>query len=146
MNALAKISVVIDDFIAEYQLDCITLRCWEELQPIFGIAPCVLLSELNDRGITAACEVDLCSAINMYSMQLASQTPATCLDWNNNYGSDPDKVILFHCGPVPQWKRERLPTIRCLPKPAPAADGVAMKAASPRLILPIPTAKPKTAS
>jgi len=102
MNALAKISVVIDDFIAEYQLDCITLRCWEELQPIFGIAPCVLLSELNDRGITAACEVDLCSAINMYSMQLASQTPATCLDWNNNYGSDPDKVILFHCGPVPQ--------------------------------------------
>ena len=62
----------------------------------------MLLSELNDRGITAACEVDLCSAINMYSMQLASQTPATCLDWNNNYGSDPDKVILFHCGPVPQ--------------------------------------------
>ena len=24
------------------------------------------------------------------------------LDWNNNYGDDPDHVILFHCGPVAQ--------------------------------------------
>ncbi len=111
MNSLAKVSVVLDDFIREYQLDCITLRCWEELQPIFGIAPCVLLSELNDRGITASCEVDLCSAINMYSMQLASQEPATCLDWNNNYGDALDKVILFHCGPVAQSLMEEKGTV-----------------------------------
>jgi L-fucose isomerase-like protein len=38
----------------------------------------------------------------MYALQLASQEPSTCLDWNNNYGEDPDKCILFHCGPVPQ--------------------------------------------
>lgn len=24
------------------------------------------------------------------------------LDWNNNYGDDENKVILFHCGPVAQ--------------------------------------------
>jgi L-fucose isomerase-like protein len=27
---------------------------------------------------------------------------AACLDWNNNYGDDEDKCVLFHCGPVPQ--------------------------------------------
>lgn len=102
MNTLAKVSVVLDDYIEQYDLDCITLRCWEELQPILGIAPCVLLSELNDRGIVASCEVDLCSAINMYSMQLATGKSTACLDWNNNYGDNPDKVILFHCGPVAQ--------------------------------------------
>ncbi|MBS7262167.1 MAG: hypothetical protein KIG36_00975, partial [Eubacteriales bacterium] len=102
MNTLAKVSVVIDDMIEQYQLDCVTLRCWEELQPILGIAPCVLLSFLNDRGTVAACEIDLCSAINMYAMQLASGHPAACLDWNNNYGTAKDKVILFHCGPVAQ--------------------------------------------
>jgi L-fucose isomerase-like protein len=100
LTALAKTGVVLDDFILEYDLDCITLRCWEEMQTVLGIAPCVLISELNDRGIVASCEIDLCSAINMYSMQLASEKPAACLDWNNNYGGDPDKVILFHCGPV----------------------------------------------
>ena len=36
-----QVSVVIDDFIEEYQLDCITLRCWEEMQPALRIAPCV---------------------------------------------------------------------------------------------------------
>ena len=101
-ETLAKVSVAIDDMMREYHLDCITLRCWEEMQTVLGVAPCVLLSELNDRGIVASCEIDLCSAINMYSMLLASQTPAACLDWNNNYGDDPNKVILFHCGPVAQ--------------------------------------------
>ena len=99
---LSKVSVVIDDYMSEYRLDCITLRCWEEMQSELGVAPCVLLSELNDRGIAASCEIDLCSAINMYSMQLASQKPTACLDWNNNYGDDPDKVILFHCGSTAQ--------------------------------------------
>ena len=101
-ETLAKVSVAIDDMMHEYHLDCITLRCWEEMQTVLGVAPCVLLSELNDRGIVASCEIDLCSAINMYSMLLASQTPTACLDWNNNYGDDPNKVILFHCGPVAQ--------------------------------------------
>lgn len=101
-ETLAKVSVAIDDMIAEYHLDCITLRCWEEMQTVLGVAPCVLLSELNDRGIVASCEIDLCSAINMYSLMLASQMPAACLDWNNNYGEDLNKVILFHCGPVAQ--------------------------------------------
>lgn len=102
LTALAKVSVVIDDYMSEFRLDCITLRCWEEMQTVLGIAPCVLLSELNDRGIVASCEIDLCSAINMYSMQLATGKPTACLDWNNNYGNDENKVILFHSGSTAQ--------------------------------------------
>ena len=110
-ETLAKVSVAIDDMIAEYHLDCITLRCWEEMQTVLGVAPCVLLSELNDRGIVASCEIDLCSALNMYSLMLASQMPAACLDWNNNYGEDLNKVILFHCGPVAQSLMEKKGTV-----------------------------------
>lgn len=66
------------------------------------ICPCVLLSELNDRGIAASCEIDMCSAITMRAMSLASEMPTAVLDWNNNYGDEEDKVILFHCGPVAQ--------------------------------------------
>ena len=99
---LAKISVVIDEYIEEYHLDAITLRCWNEMETILRVCPCVLLSELNDRGIVASCEIDLCSAITMRAMNLASGKPTACLDWNNNYGDDENKVILFHCGPVEQ--------------------------------------------
>ena len=38
----------------------------------------------------------------MRAKALASEKPTTCLDWNNNYGEDENKVILFHCGPVAQ--------------------------------------------
>jgi L-fucose isomerase-like protein len=99
---LVRLGVVIDEIIKEYNLNTLALRCWMEIEIEFGVAPCVLLSEINDRGFPAACELDICNAITMYGLNLASGKPATCLDWNNNYGEDPDKCILFHCGPVPQ--------------------------------------------
>ncbi len=99
---LAKVSVAIDDIVSDYSLDCLALRCWIEIEKELGVSPCVLLSELNDRGVVAACELDVCNAVPMYGLHLAAGRPATCLDWNNNYGEDADKCILFHCGPVPQ--------------------------------------------
>ncbi len=99
---LVRFGVVIDEIIDEYNLDTLAIRCWIEMEKEFGVAPCVLLSEINDRGIPAACELDVCNAVAMYALHLASGEPATCLDWNNNYGDAPDKCILFHCGPVPQ--------------------------------------------
>ena len=99
---LAKISVVIDEYIETYHLDAISLRCWNEMETYLRVCPCVLISELNDRGIVASCEIDMCSAITMRALSLATQGPAACLDWNNNYGDDPDKVILFHCGSTAQ--------------------------------------------
>jgi L-fucose isomerase-like protein len=101
-ETLAKVAVALDDIMDEYSLDCMALRCWLELEKELGVSPCVLLSEMNDRGIVSACELDVCNAVPMYALYQASQRPATCLDWNNNYGEDPDKCILFHCGPVPQ--------------------------------------------
>ncbi len=101
-NTLAKISCVIDWYIETYHLDAITLRCWNEMETILRVCPCVLISELNDRGIVCSCEVDLCSAITMRAMALASGKATACLDWNNNYGDEENKVILFHCGPVAQ--------------------------------------------
>ena len=99
---IVKLAVVIDQIIEEYKLDALAVRCWTELQKILKISPCVILSDLNERGIPAACEVDICNAISMFALHLASGKSPACLDWNNNYGNDENKCILFHCGPVPQ--------------------------------------------
>jgi L-fucose isomerase-like protein len=98
---IVRLGVTLDAIIEEYQLDAIAVRCWMEMQRQLGVSPCVLLGELNNRGIPAACEVDLGNAIAMQALRLASDGPAACLDWNNNYADDDDKCILFHCGPVP---------------------------------------------
>ncbi|NLJ41470.1 MAG: hypothetical protein GX352_07680 [Clostridiales bacterium] len=102
LETLSKLAVAVDDLIDEYKLDTIALRCWDEIEKELRVSPCVILSELNDRGIAASCELDVCNAVAMHALSAASQVPATVLDWNNNYGDDDDKCILFHCGPVPQ--------------------------------------------
>jgi L-fucose isomerase-like protein len=101
LENLTRLGVVLDELIAEYNMDAIAIRCWLELQQQLGISPCVLLGLLNDTGTSAACEVDVCNAVAMVALALASGRPATVLDWNNNYGEEDDKCILFHCGPVP---------------------------------------------
>jgi L-fucose isomerase-like protein len=102
LNKLSRLGVVIDEVIAGSGLDAVAIRCWVEMQTILGVSPCVLLSEMNDRGMVAACEVDVGNAVCMYALGAASGQVTTCLDWNNNYGEEEDKCILFHCGPVPQ--------------------------------------------
>lgn len=99
---LVRLAVTLDDIVEEYQLDALAVRCWEEMQTVLGVSPCVLLSEMNDRGVVTACEVDMGNAITMFALRQASGNVATCLDWNNNYADEDDKCILFHCGPVPQ--------------------------------------------
>ncbi|HNS31924.1 MAG TPA: hypothetical protein PKN36_03000 [bacterium] len=99
---IIKLSVVLDGMIEEYELDAVALRCWDEMQRILGISPCVVLSEINNRGIPAACEVDVGNAVTMFALSRASGSIATCLDWNNNYGEEEEKCILFHCGSAPR--------------------------------------------
>lgn len=98
---LVKLAVVLDALIAEYQMNAIAIRCWPELQHELGIMPCVTMAALNDQGVPAACEVDIGNAVLMHALTLASGRPVALLDWNNNYGADDDKCILFHCSAVP---------------------------------------------
>lgn len=99
---LCKLGVTLDAIIQRDGLDCGAIRCWLELQQQLGISPCVLLSVCNEQGFPFACEVDIGSAVTMQALSLATGNPPACLDWNNNYCDDPEKCILFHCGPVPQ--------------------------------------------
>jgi len=40
--------------------------------------------------------------LGMHALQLASGSPSALLDWNNNYGSDPNKAVCFHCSNLPK--------------------------------------------
>ena len=102
LENIARLGVVIDDLIAEYDLDAIAIRCWDELQKKYGVAPCLILGELNERGIAAACELDVTNAVMMRAIGLAANYPVMLLDVNNNFHNDRDRIIFFHCGPAPQ--------------------------------------------
>lgn len=102
LENIARLAVTLDELIAEYRLHTIAIRCWDELQKRYGIAPCVILGDLNEKGISSACELDINNAVMMRALQLASNHPVMLYDVNNNYGNDEKKTIFFHCGPSPK--------------------------------------------
>lgn len=98
---MAKLAVVLDGWIAEAQVDFTAVQCWTAIEEYFGVVPCTVMSMLSNKLMPSACEVDVTGAIGMYALTLASGVPAALLDWNNNYGDDPDKCVLFHCSNLP---------------------------------------------
>ena len=112
LTNLSKLGVVFDKLIEEYSLNAIAVRCWDEFVTQYHIAPCLVLSDLNEKGIPAACELDINNAIMMYALYLASENPVMLLDVNNNYGDCPNKNIMFHCSAVPKsFFEEEVPVI-----------------------------------
>ncbi len=45
--------------------------------------------------MSSACEVDIAGVVGMHALRLASETPSALLDWNNNYGDDPEQGRLL---------------------------------------------------
>jgi L-fucose isomerase-like protein len=99
---MAKFGCVVDRWIKEMELDGTAIQCWTAMEEFFGIVPCTLMSMMSESLVPSACEVDVTGLLGMYILQLAGGTPSALLDWNNNYGSDLDKAVLFHCSNLPK--------------------------------------------
>jgi L-fucose isomerase-like protein len=99
---MAKLGAVIDGWMAETDVTVSAVQCWTSLEEFFGVVPCTIMSMMSDDLMPSACEVDVCGTVSMYALSLASQTPSALLDWNNNYGEDPDKAVCFHCSNLPK--------------------------------------------
>jgi L-fucose isomerase-like protein len=97
---MAKFGYVLDRWVKDTGLNGTAIQCWTALQQFFGIVPCALMSMASESLVPSACEVDITGLLGMYILQLASGTPSAIVDWNNNYGDDPDKCVCFHCSNI----------------------------------------------
>jgi L-fucose isomerase-like protein len=98
---MARLGVVIDDWMEQNDLSATALQCWTSVEEYYGIVPCTLMSMMSNNLMSSACETDIAGLIGMVAMGLASGKPSAIVDWNNNYGDDPDKAVVFHCSNLP---------------------------------------------
>ncbi len=105
---IAKLDVVLNDFIEANSLDASAIQCWTSLQQNYGCNVCTSMSMFSENMLPSACEVDVTGTLSMYALQLASGSPSALVDWNNNYADDEEKCVLFHCG---NWAKSFLPDI-----------------------------------
>ncbi len=99
---MARLGVVIEDWMAENRLVASAVQCWTAMEEFYGVVPCTLMSMMSNELMPSACETDIAGVIGMYAMALASGKPSALVDWNNNYGEDPDKCVIFHCSNLPK--------------------------------------------
>lgn len=105
---MAKLDVVLAEFVAENALDATAIQCWTSVQQNYGCNVCTSMSIMSESMSPSGCEVDVTGTLSMYALQLASGTPSALVDWNNNYADDDNKCVLFHCG---NWAKSFLPDI-----------------------------------
>jgi len=99
---MAKLGAVIDGWMKQAHITISAVQCWTSMEEFFGVVPCTIMSMMSNELIPSACEVDVPGTLSMYMLALASQTPSALLDWNNNYGNDPNKCVCFHCSNLPK--------------------------------------------
>lgn len=99
---MGKFGVVVDEWMKANELVGSSVQCWTAMEEFFGVVPCTLMSMMSNNLVPSACETDMVGMIGMYILQLASGTPSAIVDWNNNYGDDPDKAVIFHCSNLPK--------------------------------------------
>jgi len=106
---MAKLLVALRKWVGEKDLNAIALQCWPTMQKYYGIFPCTVMSMLSQNLLSSACEMDIMGALSMHALRFASGKPVGLVDINNNYGDDPNKFVVFHCGNLPSYFFENEP-------------------------------------
>ena len=114
LQKMARFALVVDDWMKDLSISATAVQCWSSMQQNFGVNVCTIMSMMSENLLPSACEVDVAGVVSMYMLQLASVSPSALVDWNNNYGDDPDRCVFFHCG---NWAKDFLPDIRMATAP-----------------------------
>lgn len=99
---MAKFGAVVDSWMEAQQLVGSAVQCWTAMEELYGIVPCTIMSMMSNSLMPSACETDIAGLVGMLALVLASGKPSAIVDWNNNYGNDPDKGVIFHCSNLPK--------------------------------------------
>jgi len=101
VEKLARLAIVLEEWVKANEISALAVQCWTAIEEFYGVVPCTVMSMLSSSMVPAACEVDVAGAVAMYVLQSASGKPSALLDWNNNYGEDPNRAVMFHCSNFP---------------------------------------------
>ena len=102
MIRMAKLAHVIADWMQRVDVSVSAIQCWTSMQENLGVMPCTVMSMMSNGLMSSACEADIGGTLSMHALALAAESPSALLDWNNNYGANPDKAVCFHCSNLPK--------------------------------------------
>ena len=87
----------------EYGCRAIAIQCWNALQDVTGIMPCLANALLADEGLPVACETDVHGAVTAVMLSAAAMNAKAHFfaDVTVRHPEDDNAELLWHCGPFP---------------------------------------------
>ena len=98
----AKFYLTVEKWLEDNECNASAIQCWTSIQQNYGIASCLAMSMMGEKGMPSACEMDVTGALSMYALNLASGEPSGYLDWNNGFAQDRNKCVNIHCSNYPK--------------------------------------------
>lgn len=86
------------------------IQCWNAMQDVLGLFPCVANALLSEEGFPVACETDIHGAITSIIANAASieHRVSFFADWTVPHPTNPNGELLQHCGPwAPSLMKEK---------------------------------------
>ncbi len=95
-----RIEIALLDYARHNKIDGMSLKCWPELQELYGVSACGVISTLIDEGIMASCEGDITGLTTMYILNQITNKPVFFGDLVGK--SKNGRIKLWHCGLGPK--------------------------------------------
>ena len=99
----AAMKIAMKKLAEKFRCRAVAIQCWNSLQDITGIMPCLANSLLTDDGIPVVCETDIHGAITAVMTQAATMNtkPQFFADITIRHHKEENKEMLWHCGAFP---------------------------------------------
>ena len=98
---MAALKVAIRRKAEAFNCRAAAIQCWDALQDMTGIMPCLANSLLADEGLPVACETDIHGAITAVLLRAAAmnEKPHFFADITIRHPKEDNVELLWHCGP-----------------------------------------------
>ncbi len=103
LKSIVALKEVLKNIAIDQEISAFAIQCWNSLQDMIGVVPCLANALLFDEMIPVACETDICGAITAVIAQAAdfNNSPVFFADVTVRHPEDDNSELLWHCGPFP---------------------------------------------
>ena len=99
VEKIAALKTALKKLALGYGCNAVAIQCWDAMQDMMGIMPCLSNGLLTEEGIPAVCETDLHGAISAVMLSAAAgYKPAFLSDITIRHPQNRNMQLLWHCG------------------------------------------------
>jgi L-fucose isomerase-like protein len=101
IQLMASLKVAMKQMAGQFGCRAVAIQCWNALQDMTGIMPCLANSLLADEGLPVACETDINGAVTAVLLRGAALNtkPHFFADVTIRHPEKDNVELLWHCGP-----------------------------------------------